>query len=304
MDLASLLHLAQNNLWATAAAVFLATTLVLLVASALAPRQPPLDLDSMGGGMQVGEITPDELAKHDGRDPFRPIYLSIKGTVYDVTPGRSFYGPGGGYAAFAGKECARALAKMSMSAADICGDLGECSEKELGVLADWEAKLSAKYKAVGKVREKRTRKKEKNESEGRGKPKKKKTKKKNSSKNVSLSKKKKKKKKQLVQPKLLTLAQLRSHDGSDPSLPMYISIQGTIFDVSTGKAFYGPEGVYPFAGRECARAFALVSTDVADCVSDVSGLGALEMDNLRDWRAKFEYKYPVVGKIVEEKKEK
>ena len=114
----------------------------------------------------------------------------------------------------------------------------------------------------------------------------------------------KKKNSQLVQPKLLTLAQLRSHDGSDPTVPMYISIQGTVFDVSAGKAFYGPEGVYPFAGRECARAFALVSTDVADCVSDVSGLGALEMDNLRDWRAKFEYKYPVVGKVVEEKKEK
>lgn len=151
MDLASLLHLAQNNLWATAAAVFLATTLVLLASSALGPCQPPLDLDSMGGGEQVGDITPDELAKHDGRDPFRPIYLSIKGIVYDVTPGRSFYGPGGGYAAFAGKECARALAKMSMSAADICGNLDDCSEKELGVLADWEAKLSAKYKAVGKV---------------------------------------------------------------------------------------------------------------------------------------------------------
>ena len=112
------------------------------------------------------------------------------------------------------------------------------------------------------------------------------------------------KKKQLVQPKLLTLAQLRNHDGSDPSVPMYLSIQGTVFDVSAGKAFYGPEGVYPFAGRECARAFALVSTDVADCVGDVSGLGALEMDNLRDWRAKFEYKYPVVGRVVEEKKEK
>lgn len=153
MDLASLLHLAQNNLWATAAAVFLATTLVLLISSALGPRQPPLDLDSMGGGEKIGDITPDELAKHDGRDPFRPIYLSIKGTVYDVTPGRSFYGPGGGYAAFAGKECARALAKMSMNAADISGDLDGCSEKELGVLADWEAKLSAKYKAVGTVSE-------------------------------------------------------------------------------------------------------------------------------------------------------
>lgn len=160
MDLASLLHLAQNNLWATAAAVFLATTLVLLISSALGPRQPPLDLDSMGGGEQVGDITPDELAKHDGRDPFRPIYLSIKGIVYDVTPGRSFYGPGGGYAAFAGKECARALAKMSMSAADICGNLDDCSEKELGVLADWEAKLSAKYKAVGNVRKRERGKRE------------------------------------------------------------------------------------------------------------------------------------------------
>lgn len=94
MDLAALLSLAQNNLWATAAAVFLATTLVLLVSSALSPRQPPLDLDSMSAGGDVGDITPDELAKHDGRDPFRPIYLAIKGTVYDVTPGRSFYGPG------------------------------------------------------------------------------------------------------------------------------------------------------------------------------------------------------------------
>jgi len=165
MDLASLLHLAQNNLWATAAAVFLATTLVLLISSALGPRQPPLDLDSMGGGEKIGDITPDELAKHDGRDPFRPIYLSIKGTVYDVTPGRSFYGPGGGYSAFAGKECARALAKMSMNAADICGNLDDCSEKELGVLADWEAKLSAKYKAVGTVSE-RGRKEGEREEEG------------------------------------------------------------------------------------------------------------------------------------------
>ena len=153
MDLAALLHLAQTNLWATAAAVFLATTLVLLVSSFFSTsRQPPLDLDSMGGGEQIGNVTPDELAKYDGKDPFRPIYLSIKGTIYDVTPGRSFYGPGGGYAAFAGKECARALAKMSMNVADICGDLEGCSDKELGVLADWEAKLSSKYKAVGKVR--------------------------------------------------------------------------------------------------------------------------------------------------------
>lgn len=39
---------------------------------------------------------------------------------------------------------------------------------------------------------------------------------------------------------------------------------GLIFCVS-GAEFYGPDGMYPFAGHECARAFALISTDIADC---------------------------------------
>ena len=37
----------------------------------------------------------------------------------------------------------------------------------------------------------------------------------------------------------------------------------------TGAEFYGPDGIYPFAGHECARAFALISTDVADCNADL-----------------------------------
>ena len=57
-------------------------------------------------------------------------------------------------------------------------------------------------------------------------------------------------------------------------------------------------GVYPFAGKEVARAFALLSTEVADCNDDLEGMSYTELENLREWVAKFNFKYPIVGKIV------
>jgi membrane-associated progesterone receptor component len=39
------------------------------------------------------------------------------------------------------------------------------------------------------------------------------------------------------------MEQLSAHDGSNPELPMLIAIRGVVFDVSTGKQFYGPNGV-------------------------------------------------------------
>ena len=54
-----------------------------------------------------------ELADYDGSDPTKPLLIGIRGYVYDVTRGRDFYGPGGPYGMFAGKDCTRALAKVS-----------------------------------------------------------------------------------------------------------------------------------------------------------------------------------------------
>jgi len=59
-----------------------------------------------------------------------------------------------------------------------------------------------------------------------------------------------------------------------------------------------PAGIYPFAGHEVARAFALTSTELSDCHDNLEGLGAMEMENLREWEAKFNWKYPVVGRLV------
>jgi membrane-associated progesterone receptor component len=76
-------------------------------------------------------FTPLELRQFDGRDGER-ILFAIKGKVYDVTAGRSFYGPGelnlslslarhrrayssvgGPYENFAGRDASRGMAKQS-----------------------------------------------------------------------------------------------------------------------------------------------------------------------------------------------
>ncbi|KAF4126336.1 Cytochrome b5-like Heme/Steroid binding domain, partial [Geosmithia morbida] len=54
-------------------------------------------------------MSPEELAGFDGRDPDKPVYLAINGTIYDVSARRQIYGPGGGYGFFSGKDASRAF---------------------------------------------------------------------------------------------------------------------------------------------------------------------------------------------------
>ncbi|KAI5862401.1 cytochrome b5 [Durotheca rogersii] len=53
-------------------------------------------------------LTPEELAQYDGRDPQKPIYLAINGSIFDVSANRRTYGPGGSYRFFAGADASRA----------------------------------------------------------------------------------------------------------------------------------------------------------------------------------------------------
>lgn len=63
-----------------------------------------------------------------------------------------FYGPGGPYALFAGKDASRALAKMSFEQKDLNGDLTGLGVFELEALQDWEYKFMSKYVKVGTVK--------------------------------------------------------------------------------------------------------------------------------------------------------
>jgi hypothetical protein len=39
-------------------------------------------------------FTEKELALHDGSDDSKPLLLCVQGMIFDVTPARTFYGPG------------------------------------------------------------------------------------------------------------------------------------------------------------------------------------------------------------------
>ncbi|KAJ4346170.1 hypothetical protein N0V95_005634 [Ascochyta clinopodiicola] len=75
----------------------------------------------------------------------------------------------------------------------------------------------------------------------------------------------------------LTDAQLLSYDGSDPTKPIYLALNGTIYDVSSSPHTYGPGGSYHFfAGRDAARAF-LTGCFAEDAVPDLRGVERMFM---------------------------
>ncbi|KAJ1391067.1 Cytochrome b5-like heme/steroid binding domain [Sesbania bispinosa] len=112
------------------------------------------DLPPLRPPVQLGEITEEELRDYDGSDPNKPLLMAIKGQIYDVSQSRMFYGPGGPYALFAGKDASRALAKMSFEEKDLTGDISGLGPFELEALQDWEYKFSEKYVKVGTVKSK------------------------------------------------------------------------------------------------------------------------------------------------------
>ncbi|OBT62255.1 hypothetical protein VE03_08068 [Pseudogymnoascus sp. 23342-1-I1] len=68
------------------------------------------------------QFTDADLGQYDGSDPTKPIYLAVNGTIYDVTEGRRFYGPGGSYHQLGGADCSRALVTTCFNS-DISPDL-------------------------------------------------------------------------------------------------------------------------------------------------------------------------------------
>uniref|UniRef100_A0A7S2I8G2 Cytochrome b5 heme-binding domain-containing protein n=1 Tax=Helicotheca tamesis TaxID=374047 RepID=A0A7S2I8G2_9STRA len=115
-------------------------------------------LDDEAAEEQMVSLTLDELSYYDGEEDEdsgedTPIYLAIKGRVYDVSAGGSFYGPEGQYHDFVGKDATRAFATGCLKEECITSDMDGLNEKELKEIDRWIELYEThdKYKFVGKL---------------------------------------------------------------------------------------------------------------------------------------------------------
>lgn len=222
-------------------------------------------------------FTATQLRKFDGTEDEnsgepKPVYLSLNGTVFDVSNGRDFYGPGGAYEMFAGRECGVALAKMSFEEEHLdnvagCADL---NPGEKCTLDDWMEKFQhfKGYPILGKLVPDDL----------------------------------------LPSPdRILKKSDLEKHNGIGEipegyaSQPIYVGVGGSVFDVSFGGVIMYAEGAsyHRFAGKNVSRALAKMSFDPADIEStDLSDLTEKQRQVLNDWKETFTVKklYPTVGK--------
>lgn len=98
--------------------------------------------------MSLPTFTADELKEYNGKDG-KPIYISLKGVVYDCSSGRSYYGEGEDHEVFAAKEVTRSLAKMLFDNCEANASWSNLNDAHQKKLDEWVTKFSSKYPVVG-----------------------------------------------------------------------------------------------------------------------------------------------------------
>lgn len=65
------------------------------------------------------------------------------------------------------------------------------------------------------------------------------------------------------QLKTFTLTELARFNGSDPALPIYLGLNGFVYDVTSGKKYYEQGGTYNWlAGKDSSKDLNLIGGDI------------------------------------------
>lgn len=99
------------------------------------------------------DFTKEQLLEFNGNQE-KPIYIALKGEVYDVSSAKQMYGPDTAYHCFAGRDASRAMAKLSFDEVDLTNsNIDDISPFERDTLNDWIEKFKyyKAYPIVGKI---------------------------------------------------------------------------------------------------------------------------------------------------------
>lgn len=95
-------------------------------------------------------LTKEELSKFRGENG-APIYLALMGRVFDVTKGKDFYGPGGGYSFFTGIDGTRAFVTGDFTPSGLIDDISELDDGDYLGIKNWIDFYAKDYFYIGKV---------------------------------------------------------------------------------------------------------------------------------------------------------
>ncbi|KAL4704126.1 hypothetical protein ACJJTC_003411 [Scirpophaga incertulas] len=110
-------------------------------------ENPAIELPKIRKDMTVAELRQFDGTQHDGR-----VLVAVNGFIFDVTRGRRFYGPGGPYAAFGGRDASRGFATFSITPSNKeYDDLSDLNSMEMESVKEWEAQFREKYDLVGRL---------------------------------------------------------------------------------------------------------------------------------------------------------
>ncbi|UZJ52306.1 hypothetical protein CBS101457_001626 [Exobasidium rhododendri] len=88
--------------------------------------------------------------------------------------------------------------------------------------------------------------------------------------------------------RVFTPEELWQYNGVEEGKPVYLSILGKVYDVTSGRWIYGPRGSYSFfAGRDASRAY-VTGCFETHLTHDVRGLSIQELQQIAMWKTFFD----------------
>jgi len=107
--------------------------------------------DSTSKRDQSGQrvFTKTELTQYNGAAGSPGLFLALLGVVYDVSKGAQYYGEGGGYSFFAGRDASRAFVTGNFEEPGLVEDVAGLSGSDYLGLEEWQGFYEKDYTRVG-----------------------------------------------------------------------------------------------------------------------------------------------------------